>query len=170
MPLPLSTPQLFFSDVRRTRLLCRQVLHTFEKSASTRVTAWGKQHTHFSTAAQISSTTFHATQFHGCAGPRHRTMNTPAPPRMMPHHPDKQRLWASLSDLLVIIVVYLAFSELNFPKRISIYCFANTIILIIFATSYVFWVDEISSFQFALLDTAWDILTVSFSLFSYLFN
>lgn len=25
-----------------------------------------------------------------------------------------------------------------------------------------FWVDEISSFQFALLDTAWDILTVSF--------
>lgn len=103
MPLPLSTPQLFFSDVRRTRLLCRQVLHTFEKSASTRVTAWGKQHTHFSTAAQIPSTTFHATQFHGCAGPRHRTMNTPAPPRMMPHHPDKQRLRASLSDLLVII-------------------------------------------------------------------
>lgn len=114
MPLPLSTPQLFFSDVRRTRLLCRQVLHTFEESASTRVTARGKRHIHFSTAARIISTTFHAPQFHGCAGPRHRTMNTPAPPRMMPHHPDKQRLWASLSDLFVIIVVCLAFSELIF--------------------------------------------------------
>lgn len=35
-------------------------------------------------------------------------------------------------------------------------------IIINFVASYVFWVDEISSFQFALLDTAWDILTVSF--------
>ena len=40
--------------------------------------------------------------------------------------------------------------------------FAIQKLIINFVASYVFWVDEISSFQFALLDTAWDILTVSF--------
>ena len=43
---------------------------------------------------QPKSSPLHYTphNFTGCAGPRHRTMNTPAPPRMMPHHPAKQRL------------------------------------------------------------------------------
>ena len=68
---------------------------SFRESASTRATARGKQHTHFSTSARSPSTTFHAPRFYGYASPHHRTMHTYAVGRLR-HRPDE----TSSSDLL----------------------------------------------------------------------